>query len=334
MKRTSLFSKLSTLIFSGLAVCALMLGGAWLTPATSAFAATGTPPAKDTAVDQRLQKAFQAEQSWLSQQSDNLAKANSAVAKVQAWIEKAKAQGLDTSTVEAALSTSQTQIATAQLSHDTAAGILNGHAGFDGSGNVTDADQARQSVTSARQSLNDAHAVLAQAARDLRTAVNQFRDIKVQQNRLAREQKWLSEQQTNLDKAVSIVSKVQTYITNQKAKGQDTSSLEAALATYQRQLAAAQASHTTAANVLGAHAGFDNSGNVTNPALARQTLTDAHQALSDAHSMLVQAGTDLRKALKDYRESHPATPAPTPLSAVSPRFDGAQAAQAATTPGA
>ncbi len=119
-------------------------------------------------------------------------------------------------------------------------------------------------------------------------------------------------QQTNLDRANGLVTKVQTYIANQKSKGQDTSSLEAALATYQKQLATAQASHTTAANVLAAHAGFDNNGNVTNSDLARQTLTDAHQALADAHIMLVQAGTDLRKALNDYRATHKPAPTPTP----------------------
>ena len=314
MKRISLLSKFTTLVFSSLAVCALMLGSAWLAPAASAFAATATPPAANADANQRLQKAFQAEQTWLSQQSDNLSKANDAVAKVQAWINTKKSQGLDTSAVEAALSTYQTQIATAQLSHDTAAGILGGHAGFDGSGNVTDASQARQTVTSARQSLSDAHGVLVQAGKDLRAAVNLFRGTQVQQNRLTREQKWLSEQQANLDKANGVVSKVQTYITNQKAQGQDTSPLEAALATYQKQLTTAQASHTTAANLLSAHAGFDNNGNVTNQDQARQTLTDAHQALSDAHLTLVQAGTDLRKALNDYRQAHKPAPAAAPTA--------------------
>lgn len=312
MKHSCLISKVSTLVFSGLAVCALMVGSAWLAPAASALAATSTPPAQNQAVDQRLEKAFQAEQAWLAKQSDNLTKANGAVAKVQAGIDKQKALGLDTSAVEAALSTYQTQIATAQLSHDTAADILKGHAGFDGSGNVTDADLARQTVINARQSLNDAHRILTQAARDLRTAINQFRVEKAQPRRLDREQKWLSEQQTNLDRANGVVAKVQTYIANQKANGQDTSSLEVALATYQQQLAAAQSSHTTAANVLATHAGFDNNGNVTNPDLARQTLTDAHQALSNAHITLVQAGTDLRKALNDYRETHKPAPSAAP----------------------
>ncbi len=315
MKRTFRLSRLSIVVLSGLAVCALMVGGAWLAPAASALAATSTPPASNSAVDQRLQKAFQAEKAWLSKQGDNLTKANGAVAKVQAWIDKQKALGLDTSAVEAALSTYQTQIATAQLSHDAAAGILNSHAGFDSSGNVTDAVQARQTVTDARQSLNDARRALTQAAGDLRTAINQFRVEKAQPNRLAQEQKWLSQQQTHLDKANGVVAKVQTYIANQKAQGQDTSSLEAALATYQQQLAAAQASHTTAANVLAAHAGFDNSGKVTNPALARQTLTDAQQALSDAHITLMQAGADLRKALNDYRQTHKPAPTATPTAA-------------------
>jgi hypothetical protein len=314
MKSSSLSARLSTIAFSGLAVCTLALGSIWLTPAAPAFAAPAAPPAGSTPNYAGLDKAYEREQSARSQQSNNLTKANGIVAKVQAYITNQKAKGLDTSALEAALSTYQTQLGTAQSSHDTAASVLSGHAGFDGSGNVTDAGQARQTVISARQSLLDAHTALAQGGKDLRAAIQQFRDTKVQQNRLATEQKGLAQQQTTLDNANGIVAKVQTYIANQKAKGQDTSALEAALATFQQQLSTAQASHTSAANLLTTHAGFDNSGNVTDPTQAHQTLMDAHQALTDAHNVLKQAGQDLRKALQDYRDTHKVTPVAAPTA--------------------
>lgn len=272
------------------------------------------PPARPTPDYTGLKNAYQREQTWLSQQNDHLSKANGVVATVQAFIAKEQGLGLDTSALAAALTTYQTQLGVAQSSHNTAAGILSSHAGFDGNGNVTDAGLARQTVTSARQSLLDAHNTLVQASKDLRAALDLFRDTKVEQNRLTREQKWLALQQTRLDDANKIVGLVQTYINNQNAKGQDTSALVAALATYQQQLATAQASHTNAANLLSAHAGFDNNGNVTNPTQAHQTLVDAHQALLDAHNVLNQAGTDLHKALDAYRDTHKPTPVPAPTA--------------------
>jgi hypothetical protein len=311
MKSTALLIKPCTIFFSGVAVFALVFGSLWLTPATAAFAATGTPPAKPTPSYTGLKDAYQREQSWLSQQSDHLAKANGVAATVQAFIAKEQGLGLDTSELTAALSTYQSQVASAQSSHDTAGGILSNHAGFDANGNVTDADQARLTVTSARQALSDAHNMLVQASHDLRAALDHFRDTKGLENRLQREQKWLSEQQTHLDDANKVAGQVQTYINNQNAEGHDTSALVAALATFHQQLITAQASHTAAANLLSAHAGFDANGNVTDPTQARQTLVDAHQALLDAHKVLRQGGEDLHKALQEYREKHKSAPAPT-----------------------
>lgn len=321
MKPALWIAKINPVLFSVLAVGALVFGSVWLAPAAPAFADSGTPPAvtpgaRAANAEARLQKAYQQEQKALTQQTDNLTKANAAAAKAQTWIDTEKAKGVDTSAVEAALAAFKAKIATAQTSHDTAANILSTHAGFDGGGKVTDAAQAQQTVTSAHQALSDARTVLVGAGQDLREALKAARQTVTLENQLAREQKALTQQQTTLDNANKVVTQVQTYIANQKAKGQDPSTLEAALATFQQQLATAQTSHATAANLLSAHAGFDDSGHVTNADQAKQTLTDAHQALETARTTLKQAGEDLRKALQDYRQTHkptatPAAPAPT-----------------------
>jgi len=73
------------------------------------------------------------------------------------------------------------------------------------------------------------------------------------------------------------------------------------LTTYQAQLTTAGASHSTAANILSTHAGFDGSGNVTNQTSAAQTVKDANQALTDAHTVLVQAVSDLQKAVQAWK---------------------------------
>ena len=132
-----------------------------------------------------------------------------------------------------------------------------------------------------------------------------------------REQAWLSQQQDNLNKMNSIAERVQQFITTQRDKGKDVSALQAALATFKSQIAAAQASHTTAANVLSAHLGFDANGKVTDAAQARQTLLDARQSLRDAHNVMRQAVLDLHRAIRAWRQASVTKdqqPAATPSS--------------------
>jgi len=311
MKPTALPVKLGTFLFVGLAVAALALSSLWLGGAAPAFAAAGTPPARPTPSYAGLKAGYQAEQGWLSLQTASLSAANGVAAGVQAYINVELGLQVDVSAITAALSTYETQIGSAQASHNTAAGILSSHAGFDGSGNVTDPTQAKDTLTNARQSLNDAHTTLTQADKDLHTALTQFRAV-VEQARLGRERKWLGAQQTRLDDCNKIVSDMQTFISNQNAKGQDTSALAAALAAYQQQVASAQAAHTTAANLLASPAGFDGTGNVTDPNQAHMTMAQAYQSLLTAHNILDQAGPALRAALQSYRQSHKLTPAPAP----------------------
>ncbi|HVM72038.1 MAG TPA: hypothetical protein VMT91_09775, partial [Anaerolineales bacterium] len=84
-------------------------------------------------------------------------------------------------------------------------------------------------------------------------------------NAFKREQTQLVTQQDNLDKTANIITRIQDLITKGQSKSLDTSALSAALATFQTQVGTAQSSHTTAANLLASHNGFDASGNVTDP---------------------------------------------------------------------
>jgi hypothetical protein len=107
-----------------------------------------------------------------------------------------------------------------------------------------------------------------------------------------------------LNRAAELGDKVQARIDELKAQGRDTSALEAALASYRDEIAAAQASHSTAADILSAHAGFDADGHVTDPEQARHTVLDARQALQDARLTLRKAVLDLRIAIRDYRQAN------------------------------
>jgi RNA polymerase-interacting CarD/CdnL/TRCF family regulator len=130
---------------------------------------------KDKLQDQNLQKDYQNEQKWLTTQQGNLGKTSEVVTKVQNLISQAQTKGKDTSALSTALATFQSEIATANTSDTTAAGILSSHHGFDGSGNVTDQSAASQTVKDAHQSLSVARTALMQANSDLRNAIDQWR---------------------------------------------------------------------------------------------------------------------------------------------------------------
>jgi hypothetical protein len=284
--------------------------------ATVPVLAQGTNPPQGNG--EALSSIYQKEQDFLNKQGEHLSKANDAVAKVQDLISKAQARGIDVSALQSALSTYQSQLATAQSSHQNAANILSAHNGFDGSGNVTDAAAARQTVQDAGQALKEAGNQLRQAVEDLHKNVKAWREASKDKledtalsKALAREQDWLRVQTQRLSNQNQIADKAQNLIEKGKAAGRDVSALQAALDNYNSQVASAQSSHQTAAGLLSAHNGFDGSGNVTDTATARQTLQDARQSLLDAHNMIHQALVDLQKAISTWREANQLPVSPT-----------------------
>ncbi len=180
-------SKLQRLI-AGLSVGGLVLAGVVAAvPASAALAAPATPPAQGQLAqtrEGRLERAYQREQQWLSTQQDNLNKMNGAADKVQQFITTQQGKGKDVTALQDALATFKAQITAAQSSHTVAVNVLNTHLGFDASGKVTNAVQARQTVLDALQALRDAHNVMRQAVTDLHRAVRAWRlanGVKAQQ---------------------------------------------------------------------------------------------------------------------------------------------------------
>jgi len=285
----------------------LLVGLAFTVPTGAALADTSTPVPHAGG----LTKAYQNEQSMLAAQATNLTNAGSAAAKVQDLISQANARGVDTSALASALAAFQSQLAAAQSVHAAAAGVLSAHNGFDGSGSVTNAAAASQTVTSAGQSLNDARNDLVQAVHDLQAAVKAWQDAtkgKLQDQALAKtyknEQDWLTRQQANLGKANGAITRIQDLIGKAQAKGLDTSDLASAFATFQSQVAAAQASNNSAASALSAHNGFDAGGGVTDAAAASQTVKDANQALQAGATLLTQATSDLQAAVGAWEQAN------------------------------
>jgi len=120
----------------------------------------------------------------------------------------------------------------------------------------------------------------------------------------ARENTASATQAANLQKIGKVATHAQTLITKAQAKGWNVADLQAALNTFNGQIANAQSLHDTAAGILSTHTGFDASGKVTEVAGATQTVKDAHQSLADARSVIRQSVTDLRSAARAFRSAH------------------------------
>jgi TolA-binding protein len=165
-------------IASGLLVLALTAAAFVAAPAPPAFADDGTPPSAGRSRDRGalLERAFEREKDWLARQDDNLGKAEAGADKLAGLIEKAKANGVDTRDLEAALAQFRGQIGSAKHAHDEAVAILDAHAGFNGGGKVTDAAQALETVKGAGSALREAAQVMTGAAKDLRAAVQAWRE--------------------------------------------------------------------------------------------------------------------------------------------------------------
>jgi len=171
---TSTFSKI---LLSCVLATALALMGVLGTSAPIAYAQQGTPtPGGPRATANAKLAEFNKEmyeraQNMLRSLQQIINKANQAANKTQEWIDEVKAKGVNTAEAEAALATFKTQIAAAQASYDSAKATLDAHAGFDNNGNVTDREQARQTILAVGKSARDARQTLVKATVDFQKTV-------------------------------------------------------------------------------------------------------------------------------------------------------------------
>jgi len=120
----------------------------------------------------------------------------------------------------------------------------------------------------------------------------------------------LEGQQDRLDLANHTAEQAQTWIDELKAKGKDTSALEAALSAFKSGIASAQAKHDEAQGIMEAHAGFDSDCKLTDRDQAKATLQSAGNALREAHRLLHNAGRAFRQAVRDWRQTNRPTATP------------------------
>jgi hypothetical protein len=163
----------------GLALAATLVAGMLLGGALPALAAGPDAPPEQASADQRpafyLELAYQRLTLAADVQAVQLDHAGDLAARVQAWIDYLAGQGQDVTGLQAALDAFNSAASQAQSSYETAKAVLDVHAGFDDQGQVTDREQAAQTLRQAGEPLGEARRSLRQGAAQLRRALGEFR---------------------------------------------------------------------------------------------------------------------------------------------------------------
>jgi len=120
----------------------------------SASAAPAAPAGGTTKADLALSHKYKAEQDRLKLQDARLKRAADYATKIDSLIAKLKAKGKDAAALEQAVAAFRNSIAQASAEWQAASATLATHAGFDGAGKVSNADQAR--ATSANRARSTA----------------------------------------------------------------------------------------------------------------------------------------------------------------------------------
>jgi len=97
------------------------------------------------------------------------------VERIQNLIDRAEANGKDASAVQAALDAFEAAIQDAHPIYESASGIINSHQGFDDDGQVTDPEQARETVQALRGKFQEIQTAMNGTGRALREAIKAFR---------------------------------------------------------------------------------------------------------------------------------------------------------------
>ncbi len=161
-------------MLAGLVIAALPTGvvaAATPTPTPGQAAGQGVTQADSIA---RLGTRYQNELKILDRQGQWVDRTEKIVDWVNKVIDRLLGKGKAVEPLKDALTKFKAGVDAAKASHDSAAGILNAHSGFDVSGKVIDIQAARETVRTAGWDLQDASLKYRQAALDLRISVRDY----------------------------------------------------------------------------------------------------------------------------------------------------------------
>lgn len=114
-----------------------------------------------------------------------------------------------------------------------------------------------------------------------------------------------------LDRADTLIPRIQSLIDKAKANGKDISALQAALDAFSSAVKQVHPIYESSKGIIASHKGFDDAGNVTDPAAALETVKGLRDNLKEMRQTLGTTLADLRDAIQALRGANPTSTPPS-----------------------
>ena len=159
-----------TKIMTAFLVVALALAAI---PASNAFAADENPPAT---TNEKLEKMWARVLKLYERTGKAFEDTDAHIGGFQGMIDKAAENGKDVSDLQAALDAYEAALTATRPQYEALGTVISAHAGFDADGKVTDAEQAKATLTEVRDQMKVIKESMGETFKALREAVKAFRE--------------------------------------------------------------------------------------------------------------------------------------------------------------
>ncbi len=320
--------KITTRSGKALLIVSMAALGLLSVPVSSAWALAASdptpPPTTTTLSDLRLELAWARLEATHARMVVMFDFAEQRTADVQQLIDAAKANGKDVAGLQTALDSLEAAFKQAQPIFDGTSQTIFSHAGFDASGNVTDAATATQTVKDLMQKDQQIGSILNPALQAFRQAIQEFRQSAGSGTAtggapdLRLELAWARLQASHVrmevvfDFADQRTAEVQQLIDRAKGNGKDVAGVQTALDNLETALKQARPIFESTNGTIASHPGFDANGNVTDASQALQTVKDLTAKDQQIQGLLAPAQQALQEAIQAFRQTNAPTPTPGP----------------------
>ncbi|MBI3161701.1 MAG: hypothetical protein HYZ23_04295 [Chloroflexi bacterium] len=144
-------------------------------PLTSVFAQGPNPPQGEV-TNEKLEEIWSHQLERYERFGKAFDDVDAHVAKIQGFIDKAKAEGKDVTAVQAALDAYAAALKSAKPKYEGLNGIVNSHQGFDANGKVTDLEKAKSTVKEFAEQMKEVRDSMGGTFKALKEALKAFRE--------------------------------------------------------------------------------------------------------------------------------------------------------------
>jgi hypothetical protein len=145
-------------------------------PMNSAFAQDENPPKEEVSVE-KLERVWAHQLKTYKRIGRGFENTDTKIAKFQARIDKADANGKDVTALQSAFDAFASALKNAKPTYDSIGVIVSLHQGFDANGKVIDAELAKSTVQGMRTKMHELKSAMGGTGKALREAIKAFRDV-------------------------------------------------------------------------------------------------------------------------------------------------------------